>query len=618
MKNTGKTILFVEDNPLVITIYRNWLQREGFQVNASGDGLDAIEKLPQMKPSLVILDLMLPMLDGLDVLKFIREHDELKNTPVLILSNAYMDDQAGKALKAGANKLLLKTQCTPARLIEAARELLGTSEKSAAHPTVQSKLAAANEALLKETREDFLSDAPAEVTKIREHCLAFVKTAGTPASAEQLNNLYQRVRFLCARAGLGDCTKIAHLASALEATLFEIIFKKTSPSASALQTIAQAVDCLGRLFQSRQIESLEMTLKAKVLVVDDDPVCNFVTVAAMKRAKLEAVSVDAPAVALEMAQKENYDIVLLDINMPGMTGFEVCEKLRNLPNYQKTPVIFVTSNSEFQNRAQAVLSGGNDLIAKPISPLELALKTIMHLIEPRERAEKSAADSKNRTATSEVIEVRTENSADAVRNIKIKMDPAVKPVASGNGHANLTAHRNGTIKMPPLPAEIKIPSPALFTADTEQLPLNRVHSPKNGTNHKTLMKNENHNQPAMDKLVTEVSRIIFGDDTSSEMHLRLTRIALEHYDVPQIMTRPNGESFNGIVPEVGRIIFGEEKLSEMHLRLTRIALERYGVHQMTSLPVETHGTNGANGSTVANGNGHAALRMTAPAMAGAH
>ncbi len=122
------------------------------------------------------------------------------------------------------------------------------------------------------------------------------------------------------------------------------------------------------------------------------------------------------------------------------------------------------------------------------------------------------------------------------------------------------------------------------------------------------MKNENQNGSPIQKLSAEVARIIFGDDQSSEMHLRLTRIALERYNVPEIMTRPDGEAFNGIVPEIGRIIFGEAKLSEMHLRLTRIALERYGVPQIIGAPVTT------NGASHVNGNG-AGLRMNIPATA---
>jgi CheY-like chemotaxis protein len=67
--------------------------------------------------------------------------------------------------------------------------------------------------------------------------------------------------------------------------------------------------------------------------------------------------------------------------MPGLTGFELCEKLRALPQHAKTPVIFVTAFNNFENRKQSVLSGGGDLIAKPVSPLELALKVTIHLLK---------------------------------------------------------------------------------------------------------------------------------------------------------------------------------------------------------------------------------------------
>ena len=73
--------------------------------------------------------------------------------------------------------------------------------------------------------------------------------------------------------------------------------------------------------------------------------------------------------------------MLLDIDMPKMTGFEVCEKLRRLPHYKTTPVIFVTAHSNFENRTKGVLSGGNYFIAKPIDPSELALKVTIHLFK---------------------------------------------------------------------------------------------------------------------------------------------------------------------------------------------------------------------------------------------
>lgn len=172
MKNQKKTVLFIEDDPLILTIYRNRLQREGFEVETVADGLEALEKLPQLKPALVILDLMLPMLDGMDVLQFIRNDFELKATPVLILSNAYMDDQATKAIKAGANKGMLKSECTPAKLMEVIHELLGTAPENASlhglkRADVNSAMARADEASIKEARENLIKDAPSEIAKIR-------------------------------------------------------------------------------------------------------------------------------------------------------------------------------------------------------------------------------------------------------------------------------------------------------------------------------------------------------------------------------------------------------------------------------------------------------------------
>lgn len=609
----NRTILFVEDNPLVLAVYRNRLQSEGYTVEAVGDGVAALEALPRLKPGLVILDLMLPKLNGSEVLKFIREHGDLKMTPVLILSNAYLDDRASQAMTAGASKRLPKTQCTPAKLIEAIRELLGAPDEVKVRNGGEAKSAPPkSDAALQEARDRLLKDAPSEISKIREYCLAFVKTGGSDAGLEHLNHLYQHVRILCARAGLGDCTKIAHLSSALEAILFEIIFKKSTPTPSALQTIAQAVDCLGRLFQNQQIDSLDSTLKAKVLIVDDDPVCNFATVAAMKRARLDAVSTENPADALELAQGGHYDIVLLDINMPKLTGFEVCEKIRQISGYQKTPVIFVTSNGEFQNRAKAVLSGGNDLIAKPISPLELALKTIMHLIEPR--AEKVQTENKAQPAQAVATDTtppRAEHpeKSNGKLDIKIKMPSTVSAPVEKTGNKTNGVSENSRETKRHLPPAIPFEAPKIFEPETtaEEPSANRIYPLP--INHDTAMKNKNENSQPLDQLAREVTRIIFGDDIS-EMSVRLTRIALERYGVPEIISgapgtngSKNAAPFDRVNREVARIIFGDD-ISEMHLRLTRIALERYNVPEILNHSGETNWRNGASESYI-----HAAVNL---------
>jgi CheY-like chemotaxis protein len=638
MASAPKTILFVEDNPLVLMIYSRWLQREGFAVEAAEDGEVAVEKLARLKPDLVVLDLMLPKMSGVEVLGFIRRHAGLKDTPVVVFSNAYADlnESALKTVNAGANCRLLKTEYPPARLLTTVREMLGLSRSEVE----------TDDALRRETREGLLQEAPAEIAKIREHCLAYVKAAGTPAGIEQLNLFYQRVRFLCARSGLSHCTRVMHLASALEGMLFGIIFKNLSPSPSALQTIAQSVDCLDRLFRGGHLRADGDALAARVLVVEDDPVCGFATAAALRRAKLHADIAKDAGQALTLAEEKSYDLVLLDVEIPGLDGFELCKQLRALPAYKKTPVIFVTSHNEFQDRAQAVLSGGTDFIAKPIAPLELALKAIMHLMEPRERTRGSqpeAASAQPPAAAEKMEAVNQERSAESkplagkvngisAANGAAPAPPLSPPLAAANNaglapssaSSSGTAGAEGSFNAPPSVGDGLNPSPAqspetlteengasasaasgrwrgtrpAASALTFSIPKlcvtpspapRRSHTPINDTS-QPLMKPSN--EP-LNELALAVARIIFDDDGVSDMNVRLTRIALERYNAPDILRGANAEALNLLTCGVSRIIFGDENVSEMHLRLTRIALERYGVHEILGSSPETNRRNGA-------------------------
>ena len=119
------------------------------------------------------------------------------------------------------------------------------------------------------------------------------------------------------------------------------------------------------------------------MAVDDDPVSNRIIVEAMRRVYVECTSYEDPAVAMRALQATPADLVLLDIEMPGLNGFEFCKQLRRLPGYAKVPVVYVTSHADFDNRAKGILSGGDDLIAKPVFPMELAVKSIMLLLRTR-------------------------------------------------------------------------------------------------------------------------------------------------------------------------------------------------------------------------------------------
>ena len=104
---------------------------------------------------------------------------------------------------------------------------------------------------------------------------------------------------------------------------------------------------------------------------------------ALEKARLRSLSVDDPQTGYNLLVQNRFDLVFLDVDMPGMNGFELCAKLHDLPMHKKTPVIFVTGLNAFENRAPSMMSGGNDLIAKPFLFVELAVKALVFTLRQR-------------------------------------------------------------------------------------------------------------------------------------------------------------------------------------------------------------------------------------------
>jgi len=123
-----ETIVFVEGNPVVLAAYGNQLQREEFRVESAQDGLEAMKILSRLVPDLVILDLLLPKLSGVDVLKFIHSQPRLKTVPVFILSTNSIVGAAEEPVLERASKRLLKNACTPAIVVQAVQELFAVSQ----------------------------------------------------------------------------------------------------------------------------------------------------------------------------------------------------------------------------------------------------------------------------------------------------------------------------------------------------------------------------------------------------------------------------------------------------------------------------------------------------------
>jgi DNA-binding response OmpR family regulator len=120
-----KRIIIIEDHPVLISIYRSKFIAEGFEVEIASDGESGLELINRIKPDLVVLDLAMPKLNGIEVLKRLRASTMFHTLPVLIFSDSAWQQQAWKE---GATIVLSKSGHSPTQVVESVRNLLLTRE----------------------------------------------------------------------------------------------------------------------------------------------------------------------------------------------------------------------------------------------------------------------------------------------------------------------------------------------------------------------------------------------------------------------------------------------------------------------------------------------------------
>jgi CheY-like chemotaxis protein len=109
----------------------------------------------------------------------------------------------------------------------------------------------------------------------------------------------------------------------------------------------------------------------KVLVVDDVPDVTDMIALFLGHAGFEVTTANSPQTAIELAAGTQFDLVISDIGMPEMNGYELAERLRDRSDYRTTPLIAVTGYTEYDDRGRSLQAGFNAHLTKPINPSQL-------------------------------------------------------------------------------------------------------------------------------------------------------------------------------------------------------------------------------------------------------
>jgi len=391
-------VLIVDDDPVQLRLTSEVARRAGFVPVTAGGGEEALTILRD-NPGFgaIILDLVMPYRDGFDVCRAARQNPATKDVPVVVFTNSYLGNLVQQAWAAGANKCLTKAICTPKQLIEVVRSTIAAAEKG---PVPRSEIGAEGKApptqkeeedaakFQKEVSATFIASGSHVVSMLRARLQALIKVeADTTAINYQhdrlriLSEMFEVTHGLAGKSGLAGATRIGTMAGATEALLRELHDKPKNINPSTLRTVANSIDFIAQLFGAGIQETPLALDKATVLVVDDEPISRRAVMAGVEKAGLNATGIEDPLEALATLEKQRFDLIFLDVQMPNMTGHELCVKLRATATNAKTPVVFVTALTDFNNRAKSTLSGGNDLIGKPFLLMELSLKALTYLLK---------------------------------------------------------------------------------------------------------------------------------------------------------------------------------------------------------------------------------------------
>jgi CheY-like chemotaxis protein len=370
-----KSILLVDDDQFATDVYREKLETQGFKVEVTRDFDSTLQALKKEVVDLVIIDLCLPGINVVELIKNIRS--DYQSLRIIAFSNPYLSNLTRAAVEAGATKFIAKGDNTPEQIIDLAREL-GVSATPQVVVSDGIEPLDANEEKL---GSKLLINRPEVLAKLRASYQNFTRTEREDLRRTALLQMHRQLRLLAGGASALAFQKIAQMSTALEALLIELYTEPVKITRSVVRTVAHSIETMALLVDRAGNSPAQVVTSPKILVVDDEVISREMVGSALGKAGLHAKSLDDPLAAQRLLEEEHFDLIFLDVEMPGQTGLELCVKIRAMEPNRTTPIVFVTSHSDFGSRAQSTLSGGNDFIAKPFLPVELAVKALTWLFK---------------------------------------------------------------------------------------------------------------------------------------------------------------------------------------------------------------------------------------------
>lgn len=364
-----KRLLLLHEDRILGDLLREKLEMANFTVNVARSADAGLKIGGERRPDAVVLDPLLPGTSPATLIPSLRALGGEKPLPVIALP-ASRQLIADNASEAGATVMPRGTNLL-ADLLDTVQSALDLGKISLITKSAKFQ---ADENWLKTS----LNAAPDRINALRRSLHELSRNGGDP---EELREFLRLTHGLSEQMSALEQQPLHQFICQIEAVAFDLVRFPDQLNPSILRTLGQAIDFLPTLLSDTVRNRLKNPSEGQILVVDDEEGARKIIMAAMRVANLRSMAADTPSSGLSALGVEDFGIIFLDVGLPEMNGFDLCQKIRSLPMHERTPIVFITGMATFQNRVQSNLSGGNDFVGKPFSITELGLKALYWMLK---------------------------------------------------------------------------------------------------------------------------------------------------------------------------------------------------------------------------------------------
>ena len=378
------------------------------------DGDTALAQTSQHAYDAIFLDVQMPGMDGFELCGRIRASKLNRSTPIIFVTGQSDFDARARSTLSGGNDLMGKpflifevtlnalTHALLARLEADPQNTVSPAEPATAAPEAFVPPAETLRFMSRPVRagrpplatpapgtepdagtKAFLNRAADQLAPLRELCQMLLQTTDEGLRQNSLADGFLRLNSLISQNQHEVTHPAYQVCAALEGLIRKLLENARHSTPATLATVAAAVDLLNDLCLPGLQADLATNPPIQLLVVDDDLVARRSLAMALQTTFSKPDSVEGGEAALGLAREKAFDVIFLDIKMPGMDGFEVCSKIRETAPNRATPVVFVTGHADSNLRAQVSRTRGNDLVAKPFLTSEITVKALLFAVRGR-------------------------------------------------------------------------------------------------------------------------------------------------------------------------------------------------------------------------------------------